>query len=158
MPSVSSKLLAPLSRRTGLPEASLARMAAVLIFSLYFYRVGRRQAGRLLASLLARRQRSASDAGRPQKRPQKTAAVDREFAVQLLRLLRIMVPGVLSREGAPARAAHLHAGGAHLPLCLRRHPRGTHDQVHRPQGHRQLHAHDPALAVRRAAGPPTPTR
>ena len=100
MPSVSSKLLGPVSRRTGVPETSLARMAAVLIFSLYFYRVGRRPLGRLLASLLARRQRNASETGGRRRRPARTAAVNREFAAQLLRLLRIMVPGVLSREGA----------------------------------------------------------
>ncbi|XP_043216685.1 ATP-binding cassette sub-family D member 2-like [Amphibalanus amphitrite] len=102
MPSVSSKLLAPLSRRTGLQEASLARMAAVLVFSLYLYRVGRRPLGRLLATLMARRQRTVSEGGgRRRRQPHRAAAaVNKEFAVELLRLLRIMVPGVLSRESA----------------------------------------------------------
>ena len=104
MPSVSSKLLAPLSRRTGLQEASLARLAAVLVFTLYVYRVGRRPLGRLLATLLARRRQRTVSEGDGRRRkvqpPRAAAAVNRQFAAELVRLLRIMVPGVLSRESA----------------------------------------------------------
>ncbi|XP_037091950.1 ATP-binding cassette sub-family D member 1-like isoform X2 [Pollicipes pollicipes] len=107
MPSVSSKFLAPLAQRTGLRESSLARLATILVFTLYFCKVGRRPAGRLLALLrrwlgaYRRPGRGAeADPARPAHPPAKSASVNMEFASQLLRLLRIMVPGVLSRESA----------------------------------------------------------
>lgn len=103
MPSVSSKLLGPLSRQTGVSEQTLTRVVTVLIFAAYLAKVGRGPAGRLLALLrrmLRGRRRTTSSSAVRSATGTARVAVGPEFIQQLVRLLRIMIPGPLSRESA----------------------------------------------------------